>query len=355
MAKQYGDAQVLVWRRSYDTPPPALEAGDPRSERGDIRYAGLDPEQIPLTECLKDTVARVLPFWNERIAPAMRSGQRVMVAAHGNSIRALVKYLDGISDDDIVGLNIPNGIPLVYELDDDLKPLRHYYLGDAEAAAKAAAAVASQGKGLTEAACRRPCRGGLPSRETPRGAPRCAKSPAGAELRRACPFQGVYIGPRTGKGVFRMGHKLKIAGWVSVGVVAGALTTVSPADRRPRSHGSASPRGNPAALRGLRPRQDRLRRARGRQEAHHRRHLRHGVQPRSSFPVLRQEVLQGIPRGHHRPLRRRGHRDHPGRRPDQDRLAHRRLSGFPCGPEDQRPHHQDRRHGREGGSPSTKP
>ncbi|GAA6121696.1 2,3-diphosphoglycerate-dependent phosphoglycerate mutase [Acidovorax sp. FG27] len=145
-AKQYGDEQVLIWRRSYDTPPPALEAGDPRSERGDIRYAGLSPEQIPLTECLKDTVARVLPFWNETMAPAIRSGRRVVVAAHGNSIRALVKYLDDIGDDEIVGLNIPNGIPLVYELDADLKPLRHYYLGDADAVAKAAAAVASQGK-----------------------------------------------------------------------------------------------------------------------------------------------------------------------------------------------------------------
>ena len=145
-AKKFGDEQVLVWRRSYDTPPPALEASDPRSERGDIRYASLAPEQIPLTECLKDTVARVLPFWNETMAPAILRGQRVVVAAHGNSIRALVKYLDNISDDDIVGLNIPNGIPLVYELDAQLKPLRHYYLGDAEAAAKAAAAVASQGK-----------------------------------------------------------------------------------------------------------------------------------------------------------------------------------------------------------------
>ena len=146
MAKQYGDAQVLVWRRSYDTPPPALEPTDPRSERSDQRYAKLAPEQVPLTECLKDTVARVLPFWNEALAPALRLGKRVVVAAHGNSIRALVKYLDNISDDDIVGLNIPNGIPLVYELDDELKPIRHYYLGDAAAAAKAAAAVAAQGK-----------------------------------------------------------------------------------------------------------------------------------------------------------------------------------------------------------------
>jgi 2,3-bisphosphoglycerate-dependent phosphoglycerate mutase len=146
MAKQYGDAQVLVWRRSYDTPPPALEATDPRSERGDPRYAKLSPEDVPLTECLKDTVARVMPFWNESMAPAIKAGKRIVVAAHGNSIRALVKYLDGISDTDIVNLNIPNGIPLVYELDADLKPIRSYYLGDAEAAAKAAAAVASQGK-----------------------------------------------------------------------------------------------------------------------------------------------------------------------------------------------------------------
>jgi 2,3-bisphosphoglycerate-dependent phosphoglycerate mutase len=145
-AKKYGDAQVLVWRRSYDTPPPPLAANDPRSERADLRYAKLAPDQVPLTECLKDTVARVLPFWNESMAPAIRSGRRLVVAAHGNSIRALVKYLDGISDSDIVGLNIPNGIPLVYELDDDLRPLRSYYLGDAEAAAKAAAAVAAQGK-----------------------------------------------------------------------------------------------------------------------------------------------------------------------------------------------------------------
>ena len=146
MAKQYGDEQVLVWRRSYDTPPPALEPQDPRSERNDRRYAHLEASQVPLTECLQDTVARVLPFWNETMAPSIRSGQRVLVAAHGNSIRALVKYLDGISDQDIVGLNIPNGIPLVYELDADLRPIRHYYLGDAEAAAKAAAAVATQGK-----------------------------------------------------------------------------------------------------------------------------------------------------------------------------------------------------------------
>jgi 2,3-bisphosphoglycerate-dependent phosphoglycerate mutase len=146
MARQYGEAQVLAWRRSYDVPPPPLEPADPRCERGDLRYARLKPDQVPLTECLKDTVARVMPFWNEALAPALKSGRRLVVAAHGNSIRALVKYLDDISDQDIVGLNIPNGIPLVYELDDALKPIRHYYLGDAQAAAQAAAAVASQGK-----------------------------------------------------------------------------------------------------------------------------------------------------------------------------------------------------------------
>ena len=145
-AKQYGDAQVLVWRRSYDTPPPALAPSDARSERSDPRYANLAPEQIPLTECLKDTVSRVLPCWNDTLAPALRSGQHIVIAAHGNSIRALVKYLDGIGDDEIVGLNIPNGIPLVYELDAELIPLRHHYLGDPEVAARAAAAVAAQGK-----------------------------------------------------------------------------------------------------------------------------------------------------------------------------------------------------------------
>jgi 2,3-bisphosphoglycerate-dependent phosphoglycerate mutase len=145
-ARKFGDEQVLVWRRSYDVPPPALEPDDPRCERGDIRYARLAPGQVPLTECLKDTVARVLPFWKEAMAPAIGAGKQVLVAAHGNSIRALVKYLDDISDSDIVGLNIPNGIPLVYELDANLRPLRHYYLGDPEAAAKAAAAIANQGK-----------------------------------------------------------------------------------------------------------------------------------------------------------------------------------------------------------------
>ena len=128
MAKQFGDEQVLLWRRSYDTPPPALADDDARSERHDPRYAQLRADQIPLTECLKDTVARVVPFWTESIAPAISSGKRVLLSAHGNSIRALVKYLDNISDQDIVSLNIPNGVPLVYELDTQLKPIRHYFL-----------------------------------------------------------------------------------------------------------------------------------------------------------------------------------------------------------------------------------
>ncbi|MDO4768777.1 MAG: 2,3-diphosphoglycerate-dependent phosphoglycerate mutase [Brachymonas sp.] len=146
VAKKYGDEQVLIWRRSYDTPPPALQADDPRSERGDRRYADLAPEQVPLTECLKDTVARVMPVWNDAIAPDLKAGKRVLLVAHGNSIRALVKYLDGISEQDIVGLNIPNGIPLVYELDEQLKPISHRYLGDAAAIEAAAQAVANQGK-----------------------------------------------------------------------------------------------------------------------------------------------------------------------------------------------------------------
>jgi 2,3-bisphosphoglycerate-dependent phosphoglycerate mutase len=146
MAKQFGDAQVLIWRRSYDTPPPALKTDDPRCERSDPRYAALSASDIPLTECLKDTVARVMPFWDQELAPAILGGKRLLVAAHGNSIRALVKYLDDISDEDIVNLNIPNGIPLVYQLDSQLKPISKRYLGDPEAAAKAAAAVANQGK-----------------------------------------------------------------------------------------------------------------------------------------------------------------------------------------------------------------
>lgn len=138
-AARYGDPQVFAWRRSYSTRPPALEPTDPRSERTDPRYAGVN--QVPLTECLQDTVARVLPFWNQSIAPAIASGKRVLIAAHGNSIRALVKYLDQISDADITSVNIPNGIPLVYELDTGLKPIRHYYLGDGDVRADAAIAA----------------------------------------------------------------------------------------------------------------------------------------------------------------------------------------------------------------------
>ncbi len=127
-AQKFGDAQVMAWRRSYDVPPPALTPGDERCEGADPRYAKLQAGQVPLTECLKDTVERVMPFWNDSLAPAIRSGKRVLISAHGNSIRAMVKYLDGVSDQDIVGLNIPNGEPLVYELDESLRPLRHYYL-----------------------------------------------------------------------------------------------------------------------------------------------------------------------------------------------------------------------------------
>ena len=145
-AQKYGNEQVLIWRRSYDTPPPALQADDPRSERGDRRYADLAPGQVPLTECLKDTVARVMPVWNDAIAPDLKAGKRVLLVAHGNSIRALVKYLNGISEQNIVGLNIPNGIPLVYELDEQLNPISHRYLGDAAAIEAAAQAVANQGK-----------------------------------------------------------------------------------------------------------------------------------------------------------------------------------------------------------------
>ena len=142
-AAKFGEAQVLAWRRSYDTPPPALDKGDPRYEGADPRYAGTE---VPLTECLKDTVARVMPYWNEIVAPAVRAGTRVLVAAHGNSLRALIKHLDGVSDTDIVGLNVPTGVPLVYELDAALKPVRHYYLGDAAEIARRVAAVSAQGK-----------------------------------------------------------------------------------------------------------------------------------------------------------------------------------------------------------------
>ncbi len=143
MAAKYGEAQVLAWRRSYDTRPPALEAGDPRYEAGDPRYAGVE---VPRTECLKDTVARVIPYWESAVAPAVRAGRRVLVAAHGNSLRALIKHLDGVSDADIVGLNVPTGIPLVYELDDGLKPIQHYYLGDPAEIERRIAAVSAQGK-----------------------------------------------------------------------------------------------------------------------------------------------------------------------------------------------------------------
>lgn len=145
-AAKFGDAQVLTWRRSYDTPPPALEPGDPRFPGKDPRYAGLSGAELPLTECLKDTVARFVPYWEQAIAPDVRAGKKVLVAAHGNTIRALVKFLDGVSDADIVELNIPTGVPLVYELDDALRPIRHYYLGDAAAIEAKAQAVAAQGK-----------------------------------------------------------------------------------------------------------------------------------------------------------------------------------------------------------------
>ena len=144
--ERHGEEQVKIWRRSYDIRPPALSADDPRSPRNDPRYADLKPDEIPLTECLKDTVDRVLPYWNQTIAPTVRAGKRVLIASHGNSLRALVKYLDKISDEAIVGLNIPTGIPLVYELNDDLTPIRHFYLGDPAAIERAAQAVADQTK-----------------------------------------------------------------------------------------------------------------------------------------------------------------------------------------------------------------
>ena len=143
-AEKHGEAQVKIWRRSYDIPPPPMTPDDPRSAARDLRYAGLDPRDVPLTESLKDTVARFLPYWHDVITPSIQSGKRVLIAAHGNSLRALVKYLDGVSDNEIVELNIPTGIPLVYELDEQLKPQRHYYLGDAKAAEEAAARVAQQ-------------------------------------------------------------------------------------------------------------------------------------------------------------------------------------------------------------------
>ena len=146
MAAKFGEKQVLVWRRSYDTPPPPLEKNDSRYEGSDPRYAGV---MVPRSECLKDTVARVIPYWNSAIAPAVSAGRRVLIAAHGNSLRALVKHLDNISDADIMPLNIPTGIPLVYELDERLKPIKHAYLGDPAEIEKRIAAVAAQGKART--------------------------------------------------------------------------------------------------------------------------------------------------------------------------------------------------------------
>ena len=145
-AKKFGEEQVKIWRRSYDTQPPALEQNDERFPGKDPRYANLTADELPLTECLKDTVARFVPYWEGTIAPMVKTGKKVLITAHGNSLRALVKYLDNIPDKEIVGLNIPTGIPLVYELDKDVKSLKSYYLGDQEAIAQAAAAVANQGK-----------------------------------------------------------------------------------------------------------------------------------------------------------------------------------------------------------------
>lgn len=145
-AAKFGDEQVLIWRRAYAIAPEPLDLDDPRHPRFDPRYSRLTPEQLPATECLKDTVDRVLPFWNESIAPSIRLGRRVLISAHGNSLRALIKHLDGVSDDDIVGMNIPTGQPLVYELDQNLKPIKNYYLADPAVIEAAMAAVAAQGK-----------------------------------------------------------------------------------------------------------------------------------------------------------------------------------------------------------------
>jgi 2,3-bisphosphoglycerate-dependent phosphoglycerate mutase len=146
MAAEVGEEQVLIWRRSYDIPPPALKTTDPRYPGNEKKYADLTPDEIPLTECLKDTVARVLPYWHDVIAPTIKSGKQVLISAHGNSLRALVKYLDNMPDEEVVELNIPTGVPLIYELNEDLKPITHYYLGDQEEIQKAIEAVASQGK-----------------------------------------------------------------------------------------------------------------------------------------------------------------------------------------------------------------
>ena len=145
-AQKWGEDQVLVWRRSYDTPPPALDQTDERYPGNDSLYKDLDEKDLPLTECLKDTVARVLPYWEAEIVPALKADRKILIAAHGNSLRALVKYLDNISDKDIVGLNIPTGMPLIYELDETLRPIKHYYLGDPDEVKKAMEAVAKQGK-----------------------------------------------------------------------------------------------------------------------------------------------------------------------------------------------------------------
>jgi len=151
-AAKHGEDQVQIWRRSYDTAPPALTSDDERYPGSDPRYSGLSAEDLPLSECLKDTVDRMLPYWHDTIAPDVRAGKRVLIAAHGNSLRALVKHLDDVPDEEIVGLNIPTGIPLVYELNDDLSPIKSYYLGDAEAVAAAQAAVAAQGKAAADSA-----------------------------------------------------------------------------------------------------------------------------------------------------------------------------------------------------------
>jgi len=145
-AALHGEEKVLIWRRSYDVPPPSLEKSDPRYPGNEARYKDMDEKDIPLTECLKDTVERFLPFWHDTIAPTIKTGKKVIIAAHGNSLRALVKYLDNMSEEEILALNIPTGMPLVYELDKDLKPIKHYYLGDEEAVKKAMEAVANQGK-----------------------------------------------------------------------------------------------------------------------------------------------------------------------------------------------------------------
>jgi len=148
MAAEIGEEQVLIWRRSYDVPPPPLKTSDPRYPRNEKKYEELTADQIPLTECLKDTINRVLPYWHETIAPIVKSDKRVLISAHGNSLRALVKYIDNVSDEEILKLNIPTGVPLIYELDDDLKPIKHYYLGDPDKVQEAINAVAEQGKAL---------------------------------------------------------------------------------------------------------------------------------------------------------------------------------------------------------------